>query len=257
MQNEKNLFDILNSVGSCSTIHEISEKIFLSEPYISKLLKQSEEKYEVKLVNRKTKPIQLTKAGAVVLKDLNQIINTRQLLKYDLSPYKDNNEYQIKIAFNQPWLETNSINVIKFLMKSYPEIEFSFYEQTTNLAQQNLLNHAIDIFIGKVLVNEQIDSNYLLNAQLYFLVPDNLMSEELGGPILTQNTFTKFDNLSYISLTDDSFFEAMIDNLFSEHEIQLNKIVKVANSQTAIKLAIEGMGFTVAMEDLAFELSKK
>lgn len=249
MSKEKNLYDILKTSLSVTTVNGIAKKLFLSEPYISKLLKQTEAKYHVILLNRNQKPIQLTKAGEVFLKDLRNILESQNELNYDLEPYQNNKEFEIRIAFNQPWLETLGNRIIPFLMHRYPEITFSFFEQTTNLAQDNLLNHSLDIFVGKVLVNRHISSTYFTDSKLSFLIPKSCSLYNLQTNTLTPTIFKHFDNQKFISLTDDSFFQAMVDHMFAENEVTLNKVVKVANSLISNQLAYQGIGYTVAAKN--------
>ncbi len=249
MSKEKNLYDILRTSLSVTTINGIAKKLFLSEPYISKLLKQTEEKYHVILLNRNQKPIQLTKAGEIFLKDLRTILESQNELNYDLEPYQDNKEYEIRIAFNQPWLETQGKSIITFLMRRFPEITFSFFEQTTNLAQDNLLNHSLDVFVGKVLVNRHISSTYFTDSKLSFLVPESSPLFQIQARTLTPAIFKHFDNQKFISLTDDSFFQVMVDHMFAENEVILNKVVKVANSLISNQLAYQGLGYTIAAKN--------
>lgn len=120
MNTEINIYKILNEVTESSTIHEVSERLFLSEPYVSKTIKQAENKYDVILINRKTKPITLTKAGEIVLKNLRQIIEVRNELEYDLLPYKKLKNFEVRIALNQPWLVLYGKKLIEFLVKKRP-----------------------------------------------------------------------------------------------------------------------------------------
>ncbi len=255
MTKESNLYNILNTVSTCNSLTEIANKLFMSEPYISRTISDAERDYDTFIIDRKSNPIKLTKAGEVLLKDLRKIMETHNELKYDILPFKKSRDDQLKIAMNQPWLETNTEILIKFLVTTYPEITFSFYERTTNLAQNSLLNHSIDIFIGKYLTNKAIFSKYILPARLYFIIPESCPLFYLNTTELTPNYLKLFDDENYVSLTDNSFFQAMVDNLFNEHEVHLKKTVKVENSLTAIKLAIDGLGYAIGMRDLATKIA--
>lgn len=136
MNKEENLYDILNSIQTCNTISELANKLFLGQPYISRIIKDAEKKYDVILIYRKERPIKLTQAGELVLNNLRKIIETRNELKYNLLPYKKTVEHQVKIALNQPWLEISADKLLEYLLKEFPNITFSFYERTTNLAQK-------------------------------------------------------------------------------------------------------------------------
>lgn len=251
MSNNNTLYNILNSIQSCDTISDLANKLYLSQPYISRTIKNAEKEYDVILIHRKDNPIRLTHAGEIVLNNLRKIIETQNELKYDLLPYQKAKDYQIKIAMNQPLLETNVNEISSLLIKEYPNITFSFYEKTTNLAQEELLNNNIDIFIGKFLTNKRINSQYIMQTQLYLVVPATSPAYKIESEVLKNTDLKTLDRLPYISLTDDSFFQVMVDNMFSEHEIHPNKLIKVENSIAAINLAAKGYGFTIGMKDVA------
>lgn len=255
MSKERTLYTILNSIQECDTISDLANKLYLSQPYISRTIKNVEKEYDTIIIHRNTTPIKLTHAGEVVLNNLRKIIETQNELKYELLPYQKTQDYQIKIALNQPFLETNSNQLLIFLIKEFPNITFSFYERTTNLAQEELLNHNIDIFIGKFLTNQGIISKYITEAPLVLVIPDSSPAYQIQEDTLKSNSLKILDNLPFISLTDDSFFQAMVDNLYNEHEIKLNKLIKVENSLAAIKLAVQGYGVTIAMRNTAEEIA--
>lgn len=257
MNTENNLFNILNLVTKVNTISEISDKLFLSQPYISKIINQAEKKYNVTLVNRNQKPIRLTKAGQLVLDSLSSIISARNQLEYSLAAFKETADDQIKIAVNQPWLETDLDGLTNYLVQTFPEITFSFYEQTTNIGQDSLLNHAIDIFIGKVLVKEKIECDFLGNVKLFFIIPENSPLFQISDSALSAKCLKSLSTQNYISLTDDSFFQSMVDHFFQDHDIEIHKFVKVENSISAIKLALAGNGFTIGMKDLAQKIARE
>lgn len=256
MDNISILYDILNEVSDSKSISEVATKLFISQPYVSKVIKQAEDKYGVLLVNRK-KRISLTKPGVIILEGLRTIIEQENELNYKVSRFKKNTNFEIKIALNQPWMTANPLTLISFLRQKYPEITFSFYTETTNIAQDLLLNHSIDIFIGKVLVNEKISSTYLLDSDLYLVIPENLPMFNIHDSELSLSLLKNFDHINFISLTDESFFQTMINHMFEENEIHLNKVVKVADSIAATQLAIEGLGYTIAMKSIATRIAKQ
>lgn len=60
---------ILENVNTSETITKLAAKLYLSQPYVSRLLKEMETEYGLILVDRQDKPISLTNAGRIVLND--------------------------------------------------------------------------------------------------------------------------------------------------------------------------------------------
>lgn len=97
----------------------------------------------------------------------------------------------------------------------------------------------------------------MLQKVLHIVASESSSIYNLQSAELKREHLKELDSLPYISLTDDSFFQAMIDNLFLEHEVNLNKKIKVQNSIAAVKLAVKGYGFAISLKDTALEIAAK
>lgn len=62
------LYQILSTINQSRTISQVANQLYLSQPYISQVISKSEKKYQVKLVNRSSLPIELTKAGKQLIR---------------------------------------------------------------------------------------------------------------------------------------------------------------------------------------------
>lgn len=77
MYNQQILFNILKGVNTSNTLTAIAKQLYLTEPYVSKVLRQAESHFDTKLINRDPKPIRLTSAGETILKDLEKVIESQ------------------------------------------------------------------------------------------------------------------------------------------------------------------------------------
>ena len=59
MSNERIIYNILSTVDSCRSITDIADRLYLSQPYVSKQLHNVEIKYHTKLIARKPLPIKM------------------------------------------------------------------------------------------------------------------------------------------------------------------------------------------------------
>ena len=72
MNNLRREIQILEGAQYTATLTTLAEKLYLSQPYISRLIKKMEDNYQIKLVNR-TNPLSLTKAGESILNNMKEI----------------------------------------------------------------------------------------------------------------------------------------------------------------------------------------
>jgi len=73
MTKSKILLEILTECQHCRTITQVAQKLYVSQPYVSQILQNAEQQYQVTLVDRETLPIQVTLAGKRLLKYLIQL----------------------------------------------------------------------------------------------------------------------------------------------------------------------------------------
>lgn len=251
MTKEDLLYDILTEVPHSRTITDIAQKTYMSQPYISQVIHSSEEKYGVKLINRNKLPISLTPAGIKIINDLAHIIEAQNKLAIDLAPLSQNNRSFIRIAFNQPWVMSIGSRITKELKQYYPDTKFLITEQTSNIAESKLETQETDIFTGKMFNNPQITSAYIYRQRLFFIIPKNskLYQASPKSYLMSKNSLKLLDGEEFISLTDDSFFQKMIDHMFSDNSVKVKINIKVNNTLTATQMAIDGLGTTVSLFD--------
>lgn len=245
-----NLYDILSNVESSESITDISHKLYLNQPYISKQLNKAERYYNTKLINRRPLPISLTETGKIVLNSLEKQLNIQNQLKSDLSNYLNSNQF-IKIATNQPWITFYGDIIYKHLHHKFSDYHFELTEVTSDLAEQKLLTKEIDIFGGKMLNNPSLKSTFTFDNHFYFLIPatSSLYSSTNYVRVLSRNDLNQFNNQNFVSLTDDSFFQKLVDHMFIDNNIKQNKVLKVSNHMTGTNAAAKGAGIFVTSYD--------
>lgn len=252
MSEEKTLFQILSTVVYSRTITDVSNKLFLSQPYVSRTIHSAEEKYHTHLVKRTPLPIELTLAGQTLKNDLEKLLTIHNKITLDMSNFSTENTSPIRLAFHQP-LETVKISeIMNLLIRKFPHISFDANEITASLAEKKLETHQIDIFVGEEFNNDSIRSQIAYMQKLYFIIPQ---SSSLFNPAITKGVFKqddlpKINNQNFVNLRDDSFFQQMINNLFYDKGITVKSKIKVSNTIAATQLAGEGLGITISLYDL-------
>ncbi len=248
----KLIYQILSSVGKSKTISDIANKLYLSQPYISQLLAKAERQYKVKLINRKQVPISLTPAGFKLKDDLKKVIDDQQKINQDLQPFKSNNQTFIKLVITPLWIRNLTSKIIEQLQSKFPDIQFEIQQIFTSEDSIKLLeNHNIDIFWGALLHDDSIKSKYLYQSKACILLPatNSLYERNITYTKLNYSLLNQLNNSKLVSLTDNSAFQKIVDHMFEDYGIKMNKIIKVNDYIGASQLAIDGLGITVTLTD--------
>lgn len=99
--------------------------------------------------------------------------------------------------------------------------------------------------------NPQITSTYIYRQRLFFIIPENskLYQASPKSYLMSKDSLKLLDGEEFIRLTDDSFFQKMIDHMFSDKSVKVKTNIKVNNTLTATQMAIDGLGTTVSLFD--------
>ncbi|MBP2058208.1 DNA-binding transcriptional LysR family regulator [Lactobacillus colini] len=249
MKKRETLINVLMSAKSCKTITEIAQQLYVSQPYITKLLREYENKYNVKLINREQTPIKLTTAGNTLLESLNAVINDENKLKENMRLLSQKELGTVSVTFNQPYATILSGKIFRMLDLKFPNVFFNFYEDTTDIAQQKLLNRETDIFVGSMLDNNYISSYKVTNVERpYFLIPK---SNELYFKIdentdLSEN-LSLFENHDFIGLNGQSYFQERVNNMFKEKGVNINFKANMPNTISASFVAINSSAIAITL----------
>lgn len=218
------LYQILSTIDQSRTISQVANQLYLSQPYISQVISKSEKKYQVKLVNRSSLPIELTEAGKQLLEDLERLINDQAILQQEFP--KTN--FEIRQIF------------------------------TSNESKKMLETRSIDIFWGSMLYIDHFLSRPLYRSQACIIIPKNHSLYQSGVRELpfSQNIVTALNHSKMISLTKNSVFQSIIDHYFEDEKISLDKIMEVNSYIGAASLAIQGLGISIVLTDVLPYLDK-
>lgn len=249
MKKRETLINILSAAKNCKTITEIANRLYVSQPYVTKLVKKYENKYNVKLIERETTPIKLTTAGEILLRHLTTIVNDESKLQQDMRLISKKELGKISITFNQPFATVLGGKLFKLLDTKFPNVFFDFYEDTTYLAQQKLLNGQTDIFVGKVLNNQQVDAFEITTAEKpYFLIPkSNDLYYKIDSHENLYENLSIFENQEFIGINGQSQFQDLIDSMFKAKNININLKATMPNTVAATFAAINSSSIAITL----------
>ena len=81
-----------------SNFTKAARELYISQPYLTQLIKRIEKKLGTKIINRDRVPFSLTEAGMIYYKYLENISYNDQQLERDLAPYTEPNKEIIKLG---------------------------------------------------------------------------------------------------------------------------------------------------------------
>lgn len=133
------------SVARNLSFTKASQELFVSQPAITKHVRELESLYGVRLFDRKGNTISLTKAGEVLMEHCERILAEYRKLEYDM--HLLNNEYagELRLGASTTIAQYVLPPVLAAFTAKYPKLTVSLIDTNSRNVEKALLEHTIDL----------------------------------------------------------------------------------------------------------------
>ncbi len=132
------------SVAENMSFSKAAEELFISQPAISKHIKELESKLNINLFERKGNRIYLTKAGKLAYSSLKKIEQEYQDLDFEIGKLNDTFSGVLRIGASSTISQYLLPRIMASFHKLYPKIELFLTNGNSFEMEQLLLNNEID-----------------------------------------------------------------------------------------------------------------
>ena len=211
-----------------------AEKHLLSQSAISQQLAQIELLYKCQLINRKKRPIELTKEGQLLYMASRDILDRYEQFKSELNAIKSSSSARINVAAIFSIGMHVLPNYVKKFMVKYPQVNVHIEYLEANKIYAQVLSGDIDIGLVAIPKRDRKFEVYeFINEPLVLVCsPRHLLANEVEIDI-HKVQFEKF-----ICFDCDVPTRGWIDNILSSYNVVVNPTMEFDNTET-IKRAVE------------------
>ncbi|HBF8967234.1 TPA: LysR family transcriptional regulator, partial [Clostridioides difficile] len=123
------------------------EYLNLSQPSVSKHIKNLENYFKVVLINRsiKQKTIFITESGQILYKRAKEILNLLNITYHDVSQVSDAITGHLKIGASLTIGEYILPNFLALFSKKYPDIDVEVFIKNTSIVSSHVKDYILDI----------------------------------------------------------------------------------------------------------------
>lgn len=149
LQNELKKMDyrdtVFMSVAENLSFSKAAKELFISQPAVTKHIKELENKLDISLFERQGNKIYLTKAGELTYNNLKIIRQKYYDIEYSLERLKDTFKGKLRIGASTTISQYFIPKILAKFHKQYPQIELFLYSGNSFEIEKKLLNTDIDI----------------------------------------------------------------------------------------------------------------
>jgi DNA-binding transcriptional LysR family regulator len=211
-----------------------AEKHFLSQSAVSQQLAQLELTHRCRLINRKKRPIELTREGRAFYKAAKDIIERYELLKNELNSLKSPAGARINVAAIFSIGMHTLPNYIKRFMTSYPKVNVHVEYFSAQRIYEMVLSGETDV--GLVAVpkkDKRLDVYDFENEPLVLVCSPKHPFSSLSDVDIHKLQFERF-----IAFEKDVPTRTWIDGILSRYNVVVQPVMEFDNIET-VKRAVE------------------
>lgn len=220
-----------------------AERLYISQPGLSRQIKEMETNLGIKLFERHNRKVQLTKVGEYLkteitshLKNLDHILNHAKLLN-------DGVEGHLNLGYVGSAMQQIIPNLLLKLRKENPNVLFSLKEMDNQKQINELLNYDIDMgFVRLERVPRGLNIRPVLNEPFCLVLPKHHKITKKNFKSLTQlkdESFILFDSkysASYYEKVMQIFDESQFSPIVSHNTIHASSIYKLVEHNFGISI---------------------
>ncbi len=244
-----------------------AEKIYISQPALSAMIKKVENKVGLPLFDRSTNPIRLTECGEQYIKAAEQIMG----LEEEFANYVGNLQELStgRLAIGAPFFFSSFIlpKYISQFQSRYPKVQVSLFEGHSSLIEEKLFAGDLDIVMDNYMLDEKtfikepvMEEHLMLMVPRSFASTANVREFELNAedvrndrhlsPECPPVPLKNFAGDPFVVLRSHNDLRKRADGIFANAGIKPNYLLKLNQQLTAFHLAETGMGATFVSDTL-------
>lgn len=227
-----------------------AKKLYISQPYLTQLIKRIESSLGTPIINRDKKPYSLTQAGLLYYQYLENVSYNKQQLNKKLAEYIHPNKEIIKIGILESLGTYLLPEILPDFLRKNPQVDIQLFENFPRENEKNLLSGNIDCYIGQT--PEAIDSSLDIESnggEKYYIVisPASPYYQE-GKFILNPNELElkKLLQEPFVLSVPGSAIRHQVNGIFQRFHLEPRVVLESKSVITATSLAIHGMGLTIS-----------
>ena len=158
---------VFQCVAQNLSFTKAANELFITQPAITKHIKELESEFEVKLFDRIGNKILLTRAGKILLTYADHILSLHNEAKFEISELKGNFEGNLRLGASTTIAQYVIPSALAKFHERFPGIKLSLLNGNTDYIENEILKNEIDLGIveGKP-ANSDIRYSSFLNDEL-------------------------------------------------------------------------------------------
>ena len=244
-----NLYRIFYEVTKYSSISVAAKSMYLSQPAISKSIKNLETELGITLFDRALNGIVLTENGKELFTYVEEAFNSIRLAEKKMLENKNLEKGTLAIGIRSHIASFYLVDKIIEYHNKYPKIEITIINRPSNELLKLLNNNRIDFIIDISSYKDELDSydvKDLSDLEHCFVTLNN----ENILPDKTEYTLSDLKNVPLILPVNHSSHRKILNQFAKDNNIRFQNVLSVETSELIYDFVKRGEGVGYILKDM-------
>ncbi|KAF2078778.1 LysR family transcriptional regulator [Flavobacterium sharifuzzamanii] len=225
-----------------------SEKLFISQPPLSRQIAELEEELQAKLFIRNNKKVELTEAGKYFKEEVTAIFQNLERISVKTKKIAENVSGEFRIAYISSIYSAVISDLIKHLKAQFPYVSFKLFEVSTTKQIDALEQGKIEMGI----IRSPIHSPKI-KSLLWFKDGFSLVYNKKIIQIKSENEIVKLKDETFVFFNKDyapHYHEVLLE-LCAFYSFTPKIIHEANNINSIVQLVKNGLGISIVPSNIA------
>lgn len=225
------LYRIFFIVAEVGNITKASEVLNISQPAVTKHIKNLEEQLGSPLFIRTKRGVLLNEYGKKIFLKVKQALSLLDMVEKEISQYKEMGIGTIKIGISTTLVKKYLLQYIEIFHNLYPSIVIDIYTDPTKELIKKLKSGMIDFIISKFPQNKDLDLEYTKLGETQYIFVGGDKYKDLSNHLLTINQLSEYPLLLQKSPSNS---RDSIEHYFKNNRVHIEPKMSIASSSLLI-----------------------
>lgn len=225
-----------------------AERLFISQPGLTRQIKQMEEIYRTKLFDRGKRYVKLTEAGEFLKNELDIVFSSIDNIHKHITAIAAGKISSLKLGFVGSAIQTILPQLLGTIRNNHPLMDITLNELSNEAQIEMLLKNELDFgFIRENTSNLKLRSIPILTESFSLVLPKNHQKANAKRVQLEE-----LQNESFILFAKDysSAYYELVMSMFKEANFVPHVTLRTVNALSIFNLVSQGLGVAIVPTSL-------
>lgn len=223
-----------------------AERLFISQPPLSRQIKELENEIGAQLFLRSNKKVVLTEAGKYFREEITRQLQNLEAIILKTKKIAENLSGEYKIGYISSTFSNTMTQLVQFLMEKFPYLTIKLYEVSTVKQVLALEQSKLDLGVIRApIISTKINSKLWFKDSFSLVFNNQIIKEKVNGLRQLEKEVFVFFNRDYAP----TFYSFLIQ-ICSHYGFTPNVVHESNNINSIIQLVRNGLGVSIVPSSL-------